>query len=188
MLDKAKIIVLGVGNLLFQDEGIGVHVVKTLSDILSQVDNLSRDYPGLEIIDGGTSPEIASLIEDADKLVIVDAVKGGGEPGTIYRFTIDDVDMDSLRGAEERPLPKEASFEAYYPMLSLHQMHLIDNLRMLNLVGKPPQNVIIIGVEPKTMELGLELSPEIRSKIPEVIRLVKNEIQQDISSPLTRED
>jgi len=168
MLDKPKIIVLGVGNLLLQDEGVGVHVVNILheNDI---------DYPNLEIIDGGTSPEIASLIEDADKLIIIDAVEGGREPGTIYRFTIDDVDMNLLHGTEECPPHKEIKFEVR-PRLSLHQMDMIDNLRMLSLIGKQPREVIVIGIEPKTMELGMELSPEIQSKMPEIIRLITDEI------------
>jgi len=180
MLNEAKIIVLGVGNLLLQDEGIGVHIVEILH-------NSDLDYPNLEIIDGGTSPEIASLIEDADKLIIIDAVRGGKEPGTIYRFTIDEVEPGSLC-SPEAPLRYEERDTEVYSKISLHQMHLIDNLQMLGLVGKSPKNVIIIGVEPKTIELGLELSPEIRSKIPEIIRLVKNEIQQDVSTPLTGED
>ena len=186
MLDKPKIIVLGVGNLLLQDEGVGVHVVKTLNAILplneTKGKNLNHNHPNLEIIDGGTSPEIASLVEDADKLVIIDAVKGGKEPGTIYRFTIDEVEPGSPCSPEAPLLHKETDFEIS-PKLSLHQMHIVDDLRMLSLVGKSPKNVIIIGIEPKTIELGLELSPEIRSKIPEIIRLVKDEIQQDISSP-----
>jgi len=153
MLDKPKVVVLGVGNLLLQDEGVGVHFVQALN-------KEDLDYANLEIIDGGTSPEIVSLVEGADKLIIIDAVKGGKEPGTIYRFGIDDVNMDS-------------------PMrLSLHQMNVLDNLQMLNLMGKQPMSTTIIGIEPKTMEPGLELSPEIQSKIPEITRLVIKEIEE----------
>ena len=152
MLDKPKVVVLGVGNLLLQDEGVGVHFVQALNK-----DDL--DYVNLEIIDGGTSPEIVSLVEGADKLIIIDAVKGGKEPGTIYRFGIDDVNLDS-------------------PMrLSLHQMDVIDSLRMLNLLGSCPKT-IVIGIEPKTIDLGSELSPEIQSKIPEITRLVMKEIKE----------
>jgi hydrogenase maturation protease len=163
MLDKPRIVVLGVGNQLFQDEGVGVHVVNTLLE-----NKLS--YPNLEIVDGGTCPEFAYLVEGADKLIVVDAVEGGEKPGTIYRFGIDDVKQD-------------------FPIrMSLHQMGLIDNLRMLSIVGKQPKSVIIIGIEPKTIRLGMELSPEIQGKIPEIVRLVRNELEHVISSPSTGED
>ena len=181
MLDKPKIIVLGVGNLLLQDEGVGVHVVNTLNVILTPSDtkgkNPNDDYPNLEIIDGGTSPEIASLIEDADKLIIIDAVKGGKEPGTVYRFTIDNVDINSPCSVGSSPSQKETDLKIR-AHLSLHQMNIIDNLQMLSLIGKQPKEVIVIGIEPKTIEFGLELTPEIQSKMPEVIRLVRDEIQK----------
>ena len=187
MLDKPKIIVLGVGNLLLQDEGVGVHVVKMLSNILTEAKNPTYDYPNLEIIDGGTSPEIASLIEGAEKLIIIDAVKGGKEPGTVYRFAIDDVAINSSGNAGVSLSPKEAYLEIR-ANLSLHQMNIIDNLQMLSLIGKQPKEVIVIGIEPKTIELGLELTPEIQSKIPKIITLVKDEIEKSISSPLMGED
>ena len=157
---KPKIIVLGVGNLLLQDEGVGIQVV----DMLHEED---LDYPNLKIIDGGTSPEIMSLVEGADKLVIIDAVKGGKEPGTIYHFSFGNVG------------PSSPGDTGGYANLSLHQMHLIDNLQMLSLIGRQPRNVVVIGIEPKTIEPGLELSPEVRSKVPEIIALVKEEMRNE---------
>jgi hydrogenase maturation protease len=152
---QPKIVILGVGNLLLQDEGIGVHLVQMLDK-----EDLPLKAVGcqLSVIDGGTSPEVLSLIEDADKLIIIDAVKGGRAPGTIYRFSLDDVSLD---------LPVR---------LSLHQMTLVDNLRMLDLIDKKPKDTVIIGIEPKNIESGLELSPEIKEKMPELERLVLQEI------------
>ena len=153
MLDNPKVVVLGVGNSLLQDEGIGVHFVQALK-------KKELDYANLEVIDGGTSPEIMFLVEGADKLIIVDAVKGGEEPGTIYRFDIDEIAMDS-------------------PMrLSLHQMSILDNLRMLDLIGKRPKSTVIIGIEPKNLDLGLGLSPEIEKKMPELKRMLIREIRE----------
>ena len=82
-----KIVILGVGNLLLKDEGIGIHVINALqnSPLPTDVD--------LEIIDGGTSPNIFYLVEKADKLIIIDAVEGGGEPGAIYRFRPGDITL-----------------------------------------------------------------------------------------------
>lgn len=156
MLEKAnqpKIVVLGVGNLLLRDEGVGIHLVQALNG-----DDLG--YTNLEVIDSGTSPDILSVAESADKLIIIDAVKGGGEPGTIYRFSVDQVNLDS-------PI-----------RLSLHQMGVVDNLRILDLLGKQPRNTVIIGIEPKTVDWGLELSWEVEKKMAEITRLVKKEIEE----------
>ena len=165
---KPKIVVLGVGNLLLRDEGVGVQVIEMLHK-----EDLS--HPNLAIIDGGTSPEIMSLIEGADKLIIIDAVKGGKEPGTIYRFTIGDVDLGSPCSVGDCGAHKDTGLQVYQK-LSLHQMDIVDNLRMLSLIGKQPKNVVIIGIEPGTIEPGLELSSEIQSKIPQIITLITKEV------------
>lgn len=152
--NQPKIVILGVGNLLLRDEGFGVHLIK----ILRKED---LGYPNVEIVDGGTSPEIVSLVEGASKLIIIDAVKGGKEPGTIYRFNINDVSFTNS------------------PMgLSLHQMGVADSLKMLELLGKQPKTTIVIGIEPMTIDYGLELSQEIQGKMPQIIGLIKEEIRE----------
>lgn len=150
---QAKIVILGIGNLLLGDEGMGIHFVRMLNEE-------SLDYANLEIIDGGICPEFASFVEDAHKLIIVDAVKGGKKPGTIYHFGIDDVMMD---------LPMK---------LSLHQMGVIDSLKMLRLVGKEPKDTIIIGIEPKNINCGLELSPEVKKGLAKLRKIVMEEIKK----------
>ena len=163
-MHPAKIVVLGMGNPLLQDDGVGVHLVHTLN-----TDEL--ECPNLEIIDAGTSPEIASLIEGADKLIIIDAVKGGKEPGTIYRFSLDDVqevDLDS-------PV-----------RLSLHQVGVIDNLRMLKLLEKCPRKIIIIGVEPQSIGWGLEPSPKIKERLAELKRVVIQEIRDGMPHSISQ--
>lgn len=152
-LAQPKIIILGIGNLLLGDEGIGIHFVRMLNE-----DDL--DYANLEIIDGGICPEFASFVEDAHKLIIVDAVKGGKKPGTIYHFSIDAVMVD---------LPMK---------LSLHQMDVIDSLKMLKLVGREPKDTIIIGIEPKNIDCGLELSPEVKKGLAELRKIVIEEIKK----------
>ena len=113
-------------------------------------------------MDGGTSPENLLTIEGVDKLIIIDAVKGGKEPGTIYRFGIDDIILDSsLR-------------------LSLHQMSMIDSLRILNLIDKQPKNIVIIGIEPKNIDFGLGLSPEVRERLVELKGLVIKEVKSEV--------
>ncbi|MBA7624459.1 hypothetical protein ES703_31868 [subsurface metagenome] len=149
-----RITVLGIGNLLLRDEGVGVHLVQQLAG-----NDIS--YVNLNIIDGGTSPDILSLVDDGiDKLIIVDAVKAGNRAGTIYRFGFADLGFDS-----EMPI-------------SLHDIGVLDSLRMMALLNNQPKSTVIIGIEPKAIDYGLELSPEVEERLPEVIKLVLKEIEE----------
>ena len=153
-----KTVVLGTGNELFRDEGVGVHVSRILQT------KLSPSSGDIEVIDGGTSPDIWSLIDGADKLIIVDAVRGGCEPGTIYRFTPQQI-------VAERAI-----------ITSVHQMGILENLSLMELVGGKPKETIIIGVEPKELEPGLELSPELQRRLPKIIQTVLGEISPRIET------
>ena len=147
-----KVAVLGAGNILLGDEGIGVHVVNHLRDCGI------ADGENIQLIDGGTSPDAVYLLEDVDKLIIVDAVKGGCEPGSIYRFT-----GDKLKSAAVMP--------------SLHQLTMADSLNILDLIGKKPSSVIVIGVEPATIDWDLQLSPLLQQKVAEIKSIVMEEIK-----------
>ncbi|MDH4067481.1 MAG: HyaD/HybD family hydrogenase maturation endopeptidase [Dehalococcoidia bacterium] len=140
--------VVGIGNVLLKDEGIGCHVVRALEEV-----NLSD----VEVIDGGTCLDVLQLSRNADKLIIVDAVKGGGMPGQIYRFHIEDVTLE-----------KKA-------LLSLHDMSLVDTLKLMQLWHNIDE-AVIIGVEPKDIDWGLELSPELREKIPQITDAILAEL------------
>jgi len=149
--------VLGIGNVLLRDEGIGCHVVHALEGI---------SLPDVKIIDGGTCPDVVQLLEDADKLVIVDAVKGGGMPGQIYRFHLEDITLEQK------------------PFLSLHDVGLVDSLMLMQLWHKTGE-AVIIGVEPRDINWGLELSPELQEKMPQIIDAILSEL--NISANLSLE-
>ncbi len=149
---KKSTVVMGVGNLLLKDEGVGIHVVQALQD-----SPLLTNVP-VKVIDGGTSPDVVHLLDGTDKLIVIDAVKGGGHPGSIYRFQANDV-------------PMEANIST-----SLHQIGLLDTLNMMECIGSKPKDVVIIGVETKEIDWGLELSPELEQKIPQIIRVVLQEL------------
>lgn len=156
-ISAPRVTVLGIGNLLLQDEGVGVHLVEELA-------SRELNYAGLDIIDAGTSPEIFSMLDDSiDKLIIVDAVKGGNEPGTLYKLSMDDLDTNSA-------MP-----------ISLHEMGVVENLKMMSLLGKQPKSTVFIGVEPKVIDYGLELSPEVARKLPEMVELVLKEVEETIT-------
>ena len=140
--------VVGIGNALLRDEGVGCHVVHALEGI---------PLPDVEIVDGGTCPDVLQLVENADKLVIVDAVRGGGTPGQIYRFHLRDIALEQK------------------PLLSLHDVGLVDSLMLMQLwhnIGE----AVIIGVEPREINWGLELSPELREKMPQIIDAILSEL------------
>jgi len=144
--------VLGIGNVLLRDEGVGCHVAHALEGI---------PLPDVKIIDGGTCPDVPQLLEDADRLVIVDAVKGGGMPGQIYRFHLEDITLEQK------------------PFLSLHDVGLMDNLMSMQL-WHPDfieiDEAVIVGVEPKEIDWGLELSPELQEKMPQIIDVILSEL------------
>ncbi|MFC2019759.1 HyaD/HybD family hydrogenase maturation endopeptidase [Chloroflexota bacterium] len=148
-----RVVVMGVGNELLKDEGVGVHVVRALRQ---------ETPPGdisLDIIDGGTTPEAFLLVEAAHKLILVDAVSGGGEPGAVYRFGPDDI-IASGKFA-----------------VSAHQVDLMMSLDMMKLSGSKPDEVVIIGIEPKEIDWGMELSPQLREKLPKILKVVMEELK-----------
>jgi len=147
-----KVVILGIGNVLLTDEGIGVHVANEL---------MKKELPSnISVVEGGTDGfRLLNVITEADRLIVIDAVKGGGKPGTIYRFNIEDV--------KNAP----SGFKT-----SVHQIGILEVIDLSNLIGKTPKTTII-GIEPKSLEMSLELSPEIKEKIPKIIELVLKEIE-----------
>ena len=146
------ILVLGIGNILLSDEGVGVRVIEAMRGM--------RLPDSVEILDVGTGAlDIIDIIANRDKVIIIDAVKGGGEPGAVYRFTPNDVVILN-------PTP-----------ISVHQFDILGTLNMAALAGCMPQQVIIFGIEPKGIEWGLELSPEVATVIPRVIELITSELE-----------
>lgn len=149
---RKKVVVVGVGNLLLKDEGVGVHVAHALEAATPPQD------VELEVIDGGTSPHLLRLLEDVDKLIIVDATRGGSEPGAIYRFG------------------PESVAEPNGERMSVHDIGIGETLRIAKSLGQEPREVVIIGIEPKEIDWGLELSPELERKMPQIVEIVRQEI------------
>jgi len=137
-----RTVVLGVGNVLMRDEGVGVRCVERL-------EREARLPPEVKVIDGGTSThELLEDLENLDLLVIVDAILAGKPPGTIVHFEGDAV-------------PARFSNK-----MSPHQHGINDLLAKLALLGRAPKRVVLIGVEPAQLELSLELSDEVAAVLP----------------------
>ena len=152
--NEKHIMVLGVGNLLFTDEGVGIHAVQTLLEQYEFSQNVS-------IEDGGVlGINLLGIISEADDLIVVDAIRNGGAPGTLYRLEGDDI--------PKRILAKN----------SLHQVDLLEALTLCQALDKVPETVIV-GVEPEDIEtLGLELTPPVQKKMGDLIAMVLKELDR----------
>ena len=151
MQAQSDILILGIGNILLKDEGVGVHVVNKLKE-MPLPDNV-------EVLDGGTAGlDLTDFIANRKKVIVIDAVKAGEKPGTIYRLTEKNLNIK----------PKA--------IMSFHEIDFLDALHMSEVMGDKPKETIVIGIEPKDMSDGIELSPEIKERIPRIIELVMKEL------------
>ena len=162
--DAVRVLILGLGNILLKDEGVGVHVVKYLQE---------EDLPdNVEVIDGGTSGlDVLLSQEPAYKLVVVDAIRAGKKPGTIYKT--------QLKPAERERLT-DIFNEVGQSNISLHQVGLLDALGAAERLERMPEEIAIIGVEPAEVSLGLELTEPVEQSVPRVVKQVLEEIQDAV--------
>ena len=145
-------LVLGLGNPLLGDEGIGVRVAEELNEL---------ELPdGMSVIEGGTAGlRLIGLMEGYQRVIIVDAADMGHPPGHVVRFT-----------------PSEAEFKTIGAPMSLHQIGLAEVLALTEALEVAPAEVVIIGVQPGRIEGGVGLSPEVEGAIPQAIRTILEEL------------
>jgi hydrogenase maturation protease len=149
--ERAPVLVMAVGNILRQDDGFAEAVLERLAEI---------ELPEtVELFNAGTSAiDLMSVFADREKLVVIDAVRGGLAPGTLYRFAPDQVEAGVL------------------PMNSLHQVGLLETLKIGELVGCKPKATTVIGVQPEATGLGIGLTPKVEGAVEKAVRLVLREI------------
>lgn len=147
-----NVLVLGAGNILLSDEGIGVRVVEALQDRYRLPD-------AIEVLDGGTcGMDLLDVIADRDHLIIVDAVNTGRPPGTLVRLRDDEIPA------------------VFRTKSSPHQLGLQEVLALLRLLETAPGHVTVIGVQPQSLDIGLDLSPLIAGKLDEMLAMVVGEL------------
>lgn len=158
----ASVVVLGVGNLLMSDEGVGVHTIIALEE--------RYDFPeGVRCVDGGTSTqELLGDLEDLDQLIVIDAVASGSAPASLIRLEGDLVP------------------HAFTTKFSPHQVGIADLLAMLTFTGRAPKRVVLLGIEPAVLALGMELSPKVAARVPELCAQVLEELDALGLSPTVR--
>lgn len=152
-MTEKRILVLGVGNILFTDEGIGVRCIEHMQEKFTFSSNVT-------LMDGGTlGTKLMGPILESDYLIVCDAVLCDDKPSSVYRLLGED-------------LRKSLAFRD-----SMHQTDLVDTLGMCELVGNRPE-AVVIGMEPFDYDsMALELSPTAISSMPVMIQSVIREIE-----------
>lgn len=152
MTDRIPVLLLGLGNVVCTDDGAGIAAIY----------RLMREYDlpeGVESLDGGTlGLSLLPLVDRADQVILVDAIRAEGPPGTQVR----------IEGDEVAP--------AVYERLSPHQIGVADLLAGASLIDRYPDRVIILGVVPDSIELGLGRTPAVEASIPELVSRVVDEL------------
>ncbi len=158
MNDNNKIVVIGIGNLLLMDEGIGVHIINELE---------KHDLPlSVKIYDGGTGGfKLIDLMHGASVVIFIDALETGKAPGAITIFKPEEV-------------------QSIYPKkkYSLHDTDLMQVIKMIDLLENPPE-IEIVGIQPKTINYGTTLSKELADSMPDIINTVLGKIEEVCSTP-----
>ena len=153
-MEQGQITVLGVGNILMQDEGFGVRVVE---ELLS-----SYRFPEhVQVLDGGTlGMELLRFLTGTERLIIVDAVNGDKSPGSLYEFA-------------------NAEVKAYFKeKVSMHELGIQDVLAAMDILECPVQEVVVLGVQPAVIEVGMELSPMVAPCLKPALDKVLNRLRE----------
>ena len=159
VLYKNEVTILGIGNVILRDEGFGVRVAEYLDK--------HYEFPeSVQIVDGGTlGIELTQYVTGTEKLLVIDSINGGAEPGTTFRFHNDDV------------------MEHFQDKLSAHEVGIQDVLGLLTVTGhkmvtghKIP-DVVVIGAQPYDVEAGVELSDGMMELLPQMVEQALSELK-----------
>ena len=146
------VLVLGLGNILLRDEGVGVRVIEAMERL---------ELPAnVELFDGATAGlDLLGVLVGRRKVIVIDAIDAECEPGTVLRLDPEDL---VLQGD---------------PGVSLHEIGLMETLAAAKQLGIAPREVVILGVKPKDVCHGLALSPEISGLVPTIVDRVTAELE-----------
>ena len=151
-MNKTKIAVMGIGNILMQDEGIGVHIIRELEKY--------DFHPHISLIDGGNmGMDLLSFFYEHDKMIIVDAVDFEVKPGFIDTIENDDI------------------LALFTTKMSLHHLGLKDVLSYAKLLDQTPEDLCLIGIQPEKIEMEMQLSKTVSSRSHELITLVLQKLK-----------
>lgn len=163
VLYKNEVTILGIGNVILRDEGFGVRVAEYLDK--------HYEFPeSVQIVDGGTlGIELTQYVTGTEKLLVIDSINGGAEPGTTFRFHNDDV------------------MEHFQDKLSAHEVGIQDVLGLLTVTGHKIPDVVVIGAQPYDVEAGVELSAGMMKLLPQMVEQALKELKNWGIEPRKRE-
>ncbi len=145
--------ILGIGNTLLKDEGIGIHLLNHIRTFYPQWE----EKFDIKLIDGGTlSFDLLSLICSDQQLIVLDAINLQQSPGTI--FSLQDQAMDQFLSQ---------------PGKSVHEVSLQDLFDMSRLTEQLPEKRVLIGIQPDTIDWGSELSSDVKQALPEAVEKIQ---------------
>ena len=145
--ESTRTVVLGLGNMLMADDGLGLAALERLRDEWCLPHHV-------ELVDGGTwGMNLLHVIEGADQLLIFDAISTGGVPGSLVRLEGNDIPRFLLQ------------------KVSPHQVDLREVLALAELRGLLPPRLVALGIEPARIEMSAELTPEVEAHLDELVRL-----------------
>jgi len=155
-LPERRVAVLGCGNLLMRDDGLGVRAVEQL--------RRCGVPEGVELTDAGTALiDVLPHVDGAEKTILVDVVRAGGQPGDIYRIPTEEL---------------EQRLSSAGPKCSLHDIELREALTLARLQQARLGTVILIGMEPAAIEMGMELSEAVERAMPRLLEAILAEIRR----------
>jgi hydrogenase maturation protease len=147
--EQSKILVMGVGNTLLQDDGVGIHITDSLR-------SAPAIHPAVEFIDGGTlGLSLLPDIEDAGALIVVDAAELGQAPGTLQVFLGDEMD-EHLSGKKR----------------TVHEVAVSDLLAAAALRGNRPARRALVAIQPACTEWGMEPTAVVAAAIPKACEAI----------------
>ena len=163
MNERIPLLILGLGNVLLEDDGVGSAAISLLLDRFDPP-------PDVRVLDGGTlGLSLLPHVEMSDAVILVDAVRADGAPGSLVRLDGDDV------------APAVAT------RLSPHQVGVADLLDGARWLGRYPARVVLLGLIPSSMDLAVGLSPLVRASLPQLVDLIVDEAAQ-LGFPLEPRD
>lgn len=153
-----RLTVLGIGNILMRDEGIGPHLLQALSSALDWGDDV-------EFIDGGAGGlSLLNIIEEANSLIVIDAAQMNLPPGEHRLLT-----------------PEQIEAEDSHQKLSLHEMPFIQTLRLCEQYSRRPTDIVIFAIQPAEIGYGRELSAALREKFPQLLEAAVELVRQRLA-------
>src|SRR5581483_1373842 len=154
-----RVVVLGLGNLLNSDEGVGVHAVRVMQN------EWGARFPHVEFVDGGTlGLNLLPWVENATHLLLLDCINAKQPPATLMELT-----------KEEIPLFAQVK-------MSIHQLTFQEVLGIAKMRGKLPEHVHLIGVQPASLAISTALIPAVQAQVPEVLRRAQDILEQWVFS------